>query len=117
MSMSTVSFLTQLALVFFACITLTYDLNGFKSRINWSLLSVGSFQSAFLCAFQLCLLLFIVTPCLSVAVQTFVNLIPNLKKNRSKEKIAQCLLLINARLLFFGIVSWRNNAMQLIMQF
>ena len=62
MSMSTVSFLTQLALVFFACITLTYDLNGFKSRINWSLLSVGSFQSAFLCAFQLCLLLFVVTP-------------------------------------------------------
>ena len=82
MSMSTVSFLTQLALVFFACITLTYDLNGFKFRTNWSLLSVGSFQSAFLCAFQLCLLLFVVTPCLLVAVQTFVNLIPNLKKKQ-----------------------------------
>ena len=116
MSMSTVSFLTQLALVFFACITLTYDLNGFKSRINWSLLSVGSFQSAFLCAFQLCLLLFVVTPFSGCSdFRKFNSKFK--KKNRSKEKIAQCLLLINARLLFFGIVSWRNNAMQLIMQF
>ena len=51
------------------CIPLTYDLNGFKSRINRHLLSVG------IC--NLFVLLFLVTLCLVVAVQPciFVRII------------------------------------------
>ena len=45
MSISTVSFLTQLdaGILCPECFLLTYDLNGFKSRINRRLSSVGSF--------------------------------------------------------------------------
>ena len=48
MSMSTVSFLTQLGsgilcLAPIECFPLTYDLNGFKSRINRHLLTAGYF--------------------------------------------------------------------------
>ena len=46
MSMSTVSFLAQLGLwnsLAIECFPLTYNLNGFKSRINRHLLTVGSF--------------------------------------------------------------------------
>ena len=39
MSMSTVSFLAQLPI---KCFPLTYDLSGFRSRINRHLLTVGS---------------------------------------------------------------------------
>ena len=44
MSISTVSFLAQLDSLSLPieCFPLNYDLNGFKSRINWHLLSVGS---------------------------------------------------------------------------
>ena len=46
MSMSTVSFLAQLdygILCLLSSFPLTYDLDGFKSRINRHLLTVGSF--------------------------------------------------------------------------
>ena len=45
MSMSTVSFLAQLdsGILSIECFPLTYDLSGFKSRINRHLLTVGSF--------------------------------------------------------------------------
>ena len=45
MSMSTVSFLSQLDSDSLAieCFPLTYDLNGFKFRINRHILTVGSF--------------------------------------------------------------------------
>ena len=48
---------------------LTYDLNGFMSRVNRHLFSLGSFYLAFLYPFQFFPLLFLVTPCLVVAVQ------------------------------------------------
>ena len=44
------------------CFPLTYDLSGFKSRINRHLLAVGSFYNLFCASFLL-------TPCLIVAVQ------------------------------------------------
>ena len=50
------------------CFPLTYDLNGFKSRINRHLLTVGSFQRDFLYALIFFVLLFLVTQCLVVAV-------------------------------------------------
>ena len=54
MSMSTVSFLAQLDSEFSAyrMLFLTYDLNGFKSRINKHLLTVGTFYRDFLYAFN-----------------------------------------------------------------
>ena len=42
MTMSTVSFLTQLDSLPIECFSLTYDLSGSKSRINRYLLTVGS---------------------------------------------------------------------------
>ena len=55
------------------CFPLTYDLNGLKSRTNRHLLSAGSFQTnlmyAFIFVFFFFVLLFVVTPCLVVAVQ------------------------------------------------
>ena len=45
------------------CFSLTYDLSGFKSRINRHVLTVGSFETDLFCAS------FLVTPCLVVAVQ------------------------------------------------
>ena len=50
------------------CIPLTYDLSGFKSRINRHLLTVGSLLTDFLYALTF-LCFFFVTPCLVVAVQ------------------------------------------------
>ena len=43
MSMSTVSFLALLDCLPIECFPLTYDLNGFKTRINRHLLTVSSF--------------------------------------------------------------------------
>ena len=51
------------------CIPLTYDLSGFKSRINRHLLTVGSFKTDFLYPVIFFVLFFLVTPCLVVAVQ------------------------------------------------
>ena len=52
------------------CFTLTYDLNGVKSRIYRHLLTVGSFKTDFLYALIFSFLfLFHVAPCLVVAVQ------------------------------------------------
>ena len=48
--------------------SLTFDLNGFKSRINRHLLTV-EFLNRFLVCFNPFMLLFLVTPCLVVAVQ------------------------------------------------
>ena len=50
------------------CFPLTYDLSGFKSRINRHLLTAGSFQTFPICC-NLFVLLFLVPPCLVVAVQ------------------------------------------------
>ena len=50
------------------CIPLTFDLSGFKSRINRHLLTVGSLLTDFLYALTF-LCFFFVTPCLVVAVQ------------------------------------------------
>ena len=47
--------------------SLTNDLNDFKSRINRHLLTVGSLKKFSVC-FNLFVLLFLVTPCLVVAV-------------------------------------------------
>ena len=44
------------------CFPLTYDLSGFKSRINRYLLTVGSFRTDFLYAVTFSVLLFLVTP-------------------------------------------------------
>ena len=62
--MSTVSFLTQLDSEIL-CFPLTYNLNGFKCRLNRHLLIVGSFQRDFLYLFAL---RFLVTLSLVVAV-------------------------------------------------
>ena len=53
-------------------IPLTYDLNGFKSRINSHILTVGSFLTDFI--------LFLVAPCLVVAVQPCMEWIRIKKK-------------------------------------
>ena len=50
------------------CFPLTYDLNGFKSRFNRKLFSLGSFYTAFLYHCHL-FFLFLITPSLAVAVQ------------------------------------------------
>ena len=55
---------------------LTYYLSGFKSRINRHLLTVGSFERDFLCAVIFFVLLSLVTPCLAVAVQPYMECIP-----------------------------------------
>ena len=49
---------------------LTYDLSKFKSRINRHLLTVGFFLNRFPVCFNVFVLLFLVTPCLVVAVQS-----------------------------------------------
>ena len=50
------------------CFPLTSNQNGFKSRINRHLLTVGSFETDFLYSL-LVMLLFLVTPVTVVAVQ------------------------------------------------
>ena len=57
--------------LYIKCFSLTYDLNGFKSRINR----------------QLFVLLFLVSPCLVVAVQPFMEWIPIRKRNHFEGKI------------------------------
>ena len=51
------------------CFPLTYDLSGFKSRINRYLFNCRFFLIRFPVCFNLFVLLFLVTPCLVVAVQ------------------------------------------------
>ena len=63
------------------CFPLTYDLSGFTSRINRHLLIVGSFWTDFLYAVTFFVLLFLVTPCLVVAVQPCMEWIPIKKKS------------------------------------
>ena len=62
------------------CFPLTYDLSDFKSRINRHLLTVSSFNR-FPVSCNLFVLLFLVTPCLVVAVQPCREWIP-IKKGR-----------------------------------
>ena len=50
------------------CFPLTYDLNGFKSRINRYLLTVKFFVNRFAVCFNLSVVLFLVRPCLLVTV-------------------------------------------------
>ena len=58
---------------FSACLMLplTYDLNDFKSRVNRHFVPLGSFETGFLFAFNLFLLLFLLNLYLVVAVQPF----------------------------------------------
>ena len=71
---------------------LTYDLNGLKSRVNRHLLSfLNSFPIRFL---SFSFLLF-VTPCLVVAVQPCMDLIPIKKKTEIRSR------LINSNQIFF----------------
>ena len=64
------------------CCHLTYDRNGFRSRINRHLLSLDSFWTVFLQAFHIFFFpfLFLVTPCLLVALQPCMAWIPIRKK-------------------------------------
>ena len=55
------------------CFSLTNDLNGFKSRIKWHLLSVGSFWTDFLYALIFLYFFFLVTPWLAVAVKPYME--------------------------------------------
>ena len=63
---------------------LTYNLNGFKSRINRHLLTVGSFSRDFLYA-TIFSCFFFVTPCLVVAVQPYMEWIPIKKQKKTGE--------------------------------
>ena len=56
MSMSTVILTAYLPA---ECFPLTFDLKGFMSRVNGNLLSLGSFETAFLYALHFLLLLFL----------------------------------------------------------
>ena len=58
------------------CFPLTYDLTGFKSRINRHLFNCRFFLNRFPVCHNLFLLLFLVTPCLVVAVQPCMESIP-----------------------------------------
>ena len=51
------------------CFPFTYDLSGFKSRINRYSFNCRLFLNRFLVCFNLFVFLFLVTPCLLVAVQ------------------------------------------------
>ena len=55
------------------CFPLTYDLNGFMSRINRHALFVRSFEPAFLHLFNLFVLLILVIPCLVVDFQSYME--------------------------------------------
>ena len=75
--MSTVSSLAQvdsgISVLQSAFLLTMILMNGFKSRVNRHLLSLGfSFSTVFLCAFLLIIFLFLVTPC-HVAVQPFLE--------------------------------------------
>ena len=58
------------------CFPLTYNVNGFKSRINRYLLICMCLLERFPVCFYLFVLLFLVTPCLLVAVQPCIEWIP-----------------------------------------
>ena len=64
---------------------LTYDLKGFKSRINRHILIVGSCETDFLYAIIFFVFLFLVTLCLIVAVQPCMEWIPIKKKKERRE--------------------------------
>ena len=70
MSMSTVSFLEQLdpGILSVECFSLTFDLSGFESRINTAF-NCRFFLNRFPVCFHLFGLLFLVAPCLVVAIQ------------------------------------------------
>ena len=55
------------------CFPLTYDLNGFKSRINKNPIKCRFFLKRFCVCFNLFVLLLIVTPCLVVVVQPYME--------------------------------------------
>ena len=82
--MSTVSFLAQLDCKNYLPLEgflLIYDLNDFKSRISRCILTVGSFETDFLCiCFNLFVLFFLLIPHLVVAVWPCMQRIPILKK-------------------------------------
>ena len=63
------------------CFPLTYDLSGFKSRIKTSF-NCRFFLKRFPVCFNLFVLLFLVTPCLVVAVQPSMEWIPIKKTNK-----------------------------------
>ena len=65
------------------CFPLTYDLSDFKSRIHRHLLTVDFFLTNFLYAIIFFALLFLVTPCLIVAVQPCMEWIPIKEKEKS----------------------------------
>ena len=67
------------------CFPLTYDLSGFKSRINCRF-----FLNRFPVCFNLFVLLFLVSPCLVVAVQPCIVWIPIKKKILSIYKNSNC---------------------------
>ena len=68
------------------CFPLTYDLNGFKSRINKNPIKCRFFLKRFCVCFNLFVLLLIVTPCLVVVVQPYMEWTP-IKKNRNKKSM------------------------------
>ena len=68
------------------CFPLTYDLSGLKSRINRYLLTVRSLLNRFPVCFNLFVLLFLVTPCLVVALQPCMERISIKKKQKNKEQ-------------------------------
>ena len=68
------------------CFSLTYNLNGFKSRINRHLINCRFLLKKFPVCFNLFVLFFLVTPCLVVAVQLCMGWIP-IKKTWSIRKI------------------------------
>ena len=67
------------------CFPLTYNLNDLKSRIDRHLLAARSFLIRFPVCLNLFSFLFLVTPCLVVAVQSCMELSP-IKKIKGKSK-------------------------------
>ena len=65
------------------CFPLTYDLSGFKSRINRHLLTVVFLNRIPVC-FNLFALLFVVTPCLVVVIQPCMSESQLQKKDQVK---------------------------------
>ena len=83
--MSTVFFLAQIVSQIFClqnAFFLTYDLNGFKSRINEYLTSLDSMKIALFYSFYIFYfsLVFLITPCFLVAVHPCMGGTPNPKK-------------------------------------
>ena len=85
------------------CFHFTYDLNDLKSRINRHLLTVGFFLNRFPVCLNLFLFLFLVTPCLVVAVQPCMEWIP-IKKKKTTVKLNSLLKIIP---IDFELVVWK----------